>query len=142
MRHFPLNIAAGLAVFALVHSTCLGEEAYVFTRDIPSGLKSEEGKDSTKLKISILNKTKRFLDFRWLNYQGNLELVRPRDPDHGHASIAPNNTFVQETFIGHPWVISDMLSGKLFGCLNFRKTGDFQIVAEEGPDGLRLSQAD
>ena len=120
-------------------SWCASENNYTFTRSIPSGIKSKPGSESTQVRQQIRNGTNRFLDFRWINYDGNLELIRPKT-DWGFSSIAPNNILRGGTFIGHPFVIVDSINGKLLGCYIFNNIGTFNLVIQETKDGFQLVQ--
>ena len=110
---------------------------YLFTKEIPVGIKSKPGVEATKVRQKIRNATSRFLDLRWINYEGNLELVRPNS-NFGFVSIAPNNINAGITFIGHPFAIIDSINGKLLGCYIFNKTGDFKLAIQETKDGVEL----
>jgi hypothetical protein len=110
---------------------------YLFTKEIPVGIKSKPGVEATKVSIRIRNGTSRFLDLRWINYDGNLVLVSP-NTNSGFVSIAPNNINAGITYIGHPFAIIDSLNGKLLGCYIFNKTGDFKLVIQESKDGVKL----
>lgn len=112
-------------------------EEFVLTRRIPPGIKSTHVEGANRVEVQILNGTGRYLDFRWIDWNGNLELLRPK-VDWGHASIAPGNRWGQFTYVGHPFAIVDPLEGKLLGCLVFRKTGNYRLRLMESSDGLEL----
>jgi len=113
------------------------DSGFLFTKEIPVGIKSKPGVEATKVSIRIRNATSRFLDLRWINYEGNLELVRP-NANSGFVSTAPNNINSGITFIGHPFAIIDSINGKLLGCYIFNKTGDFKLAIQETKDGVEL----
>jgi len=139
-KKYLLLLAFNVLFFAKTESGwCANESDFVFTRSIPTGIKSKSANDSTKVRHKIRNATNRFLDFRWINYDGNLELVRPK-ADLGFESIGPNNFLQGETYIGHPLVIIDPTSGKLLGCCIFNKTGDYSLAIQETLFGFELVQ--
>lgn len=112
-------------------------EEFVFTREIPPGIKSTHLEGPNRVEVQILNGTGRYLDFRWIDWNGNLELLRSK-ADWGHVSIAPGNRWGQVTYVGHPFAVVDPLRPELLGCLVFRKTGDYRLRLQESEGTLEL----
>ena len=117
---------------------CAEEKDFDFTKSIPDGIKSRPGSDSTKVMQKIRNGTARYLDIRWINYEGNIELIRPKT-DWGFVSIAPNNIHEGITYVGHPFIVMDSINGKLLGCYVFKNTGEYKLVIQETKDGFQLT---
>lgn len=109
---------------------------YKFEEVIPQGLKS--ARSNASVNFEIKNNTSRFLDFRWVDFEGNLELVREKK-DWGHKSIGPGNTIGAGSNTGHAFVISDPLNGKTFGYLVFLRPGSQRISVSETDGGLVFS---
>ena len=133
-------LLVALSAFYFNETTTLwgaDDSVFLFTKEIPVGIKSKPGTEATKVRQKIRNATSRFLDLRWINYDGNLELVRPNS-NFGFVSIAPNNINAGITFIGNPFAIIDSINGKLLGCYIFNKTGDFKLAIQETKDGVEL----
>jgi len=116
---------------------CANQSDFIFTREIPIGIKSMPGNESTTVRQTIRNATSRFLDFRWINYDGNLNLVTPKT-DWGHASIAPNNILQGLTSVGHPIAVIDSINGKLLGCYIFNNAGEYHLVIQESFFGFEI----
>ena len=130
----------GLTAFCFTQSVaplCASENDFDFTKNIPDGIKSKSGSDATKVIQKIRNGTSRYLDFRWINYEGNIELVRAKT-DWGFVSLAPNNFQEGITFVGHPFIIMDSINGKLLGCYVFNKVGQYNLVLKETKDGFQI----
>jgi dipeptidyl aminopeptidase/acylaminoacyl peptidase len=72
--------------------------------------KSIDGGDSTKLEIK--NETSDSLQVVWVNSRGR---------ERGYGSVKPGESFVQNTFIGHAWLLKSS-SGKRLG--SFRSKED------------------
>ena len=109
---------------------------YKFEEVIPQGLKS--ARSSSSVNFEIKNNTSRFLDFRWVDFNGNLDLVREAQT-WGHNSIGPGNNYSQNSNIGHPFVISDPLNGKVFGYIVFLRPGSQRITVSENDGRLVFS---
>ena len=115
----------------------ISSEEFVLTQAIPPGIKSMHREGPNRVEVQILNGTERYLDFRWIDWDGNLELLRAK-ADWGQVSVAPGNRWGQITYVGHPFAIVDPLKGELVGCLVFRKTGNYRLQLRESSDGLEL----
>jgi hypothetical protein len=109
---------------------------YKFEEVIPQGLKSVRSNASVNFEIK--NNTSRFLDFRWIDFNGNLDLVRDGQ-NWGHKSIGPGNNYSQNSNTGHPFVISDPLNGKVFGYIVFLRPGSQRVSVSEIDGGLVFS---
>jgi hypothetical protein len=109
---------------------------YKFEEIIPRGLKSQPS--TAQVNCVIKNNTQGFLDFRWIDFEGNLELVRERQT-WGHKSIASGNNFSCGTFVGHPIVISDPLNAKTFGYIMFLRSGTQKLTVSEENGSLVFS---
>lgn len=104
----------------------ISDESFAFTETIPAGTRSCPGGPETRVEVEIRNGTERFLDFRWIDFEGNLDLVR-RETNWGHASIGPGGLWRQTTYVGHPFVIVDPLRGETLGSFVFRKPGTLAL---------------
>jgi hypothetical protein len=131
-----LLAAAGLIGSAGAQSQ-LNNSDYKFEEVIPPGIKSQPG--NAQVYCEIRNNTSRFLDFRWIDFEGNLELVRERQT-WGHKSTGPGNNFAGGTFVGHPFVISDPLNGKTFGYIVFLRSGKQKLTINEDDGRLVFSR--
>jgi hypothetical protein len=130
--HYLIRISM---VFVSLCGAFAIQDDFVFSADIPVSAKSENS--NGKATIEVLNSTGRYLDFRWINFDGNLELVRPNST-WGFCSIAPGNKWKQNTFTGHPFLIIDSLNAKIIGCLVINKKGDYKLNIQDSPTGFRL----
>ena len=115
----------------------ISPEDFLLTQEIPKGIKSRHEHGPNQVEVEILNGTGRYLDFRWIDWDGNLELLR-RQADWGHVSIAPGNRWGQRTYVGHPFAIVDPLKGQVLGCLVFQKPGNYRLKLQEYAGGLEL----
>jgi hypothetical protein len=75
---------------ALQDVGCAGED----------GFQSKEGPQSTQ--ITFINRSDRPVRTYWLNYQGKRVF---------YSEIAPGRSYVQQTYVTHPWVITNDRSG-------------------------------
>jgi hypothetical protein len=123
-------------VSSAVSQSQLSNGDYKFEEIIPVGLKSASTYAHSDFQIK--NNTSRYLDFRWVDFQGNLDLVREKK-DWGHVSIAPGNVFTQMSYVGHPWVITDPLNGKTFGYFVFLRPGTYKLAVSENDGKLGLN---
>ena len=109
---------------------------YKFEEVIPPTLKS--ARSSASVNFEIKNNTSRFLDFRWVDFDGNLDLVR-EGQTWGHKSIGQGNSYSQNSNTGHPFVVSDPLNGKVFGYIVFLRPGSQRISVSENDGRLVFS---
>jgi len=116
------------------------EAPFVFRETIPAGTRSSGGSAESRVVVRILNGTDRFLDFRWIDFEGNLDLVR-RDTSWGHISIGPGNVWAQQTYVGHPFAIVDPLRGKVLGSFVFQKKGEYRLEIRESGGRRSLTEA-
>jgi hypothetical protein len=123
--------------FLFVHGASAFQGGVVFKNDIPEGAKSENS--TAKSKLQIVNSTKKYLDFRWINFDGDLELIRPKS-DWGHSSIGPGNKWGQNTYTNHIFVIIDTLNSKVLGCFFLKKQGVYNLKFQESGTGFELIQ--
>jgi hypothetical protein len=109
---------------------------YKFEEVIPLGLKS--ARSNSSLNFEIKNNTSRFLDFRWVDFDGNLDLVR-EGQNWGHHSIGPGNAISANSSTGHFFIISDPLNGKAFGYIVFLRPGNHRLSVSENDGRLVFS---
>ena len=67
-------LLVALSAFYFNETTTLwgaDDSVFLFTKEIPVGIKSKPGTEATKVRQKIRNATSRFLDLRWINYDGN-----------------------------------------------------------------------
>ncbi len=64
-------LLVALSAFYFNETTTLwgaDDSVFLFTKEIPVGIKSKPGTEATKVRQKIRNATSRFLDLRWINY--------------------------------------------------------------------------
>lgn len=105
-------------------------QGYQFFTKVPDGIKSKVKVDGLGVQFIIKNLTNRFLDFRWVDGDGNLELVRPK-AEWGYKSIGFGNSFGGMTSNGSAYIICDALNGGVLGCIVLEKAGNYSLTITE-----------
>jgi Tol biopolymer transport system component len=79
----------------------------------------------TPTNISFVNGTSRTVDIFWLDFNGNRVL---------YNTLAPDGSYVQGTFVTHPWVAVDHITGRCYG-YTLPEAGPTTYVIREGGGG-------
>jgi hypothetical protein len=74
------------------------------------------------ISLNVLNKTSRNINIIWINYQGGRQLYR---------TIGPNQNWNQQTYVTHPWLLTDV-SGNCLGA--FTTSQSQGVIMKNAPD--------
>ena len=83
------------------------------TRNMLKTLKSIHHELPMPVEIKFVNKLDKKAEFFWIDYEGNEKL---------YADLEPNKSYVQKTYVDHPWVIKE--NGNPVALFLPSKTGD------------------
>ena len=133
-----LILAAGIVCSASAQQT---NSYFSFNTSIPVGIKSLRTLSSNSVNLTFINQTERYIDFRWVDFNGNLELVRA-NTNWGESSTGPGNSLLTDTYVGHVFIISDPLNGQPLGFVRFLKQGAQTISLFENSNNIILSNSE
>ena len=102
---------------------------YVRDEDPPAGAcgidQAASTESVTASNIEFVNQTSRLVDIYWLNFAGERER---------YATLEPGTGYDQPTWITHPWVAVDHLTGRCYAYM-LSETLDQTLVIQEGEGG-------
>jgi hypothetical protein len=115
-------------------------QGYKFHTKVPVGIKSKVKGNGLDVQLFVKNLTNRFLDFRWVDRDGNLVLLQPK-AEWGHKSIGFGNSFGGKTSNGSAHIICDALNGEVLGCIVLEKAGNYSLTITEEKGVVTLNKA-
>ena len=140
----PLLIFTFFALVSTRESIAEGSpeetQGYQFFTKVPVGIKSKVKGNGLDVQLVVKNLTNRFLDFRWVDRDGNLVLLQPK-AEWGHKSIGFGNSFGGKTSNGSAHIICDALNGEVLGCIVLEKAGNYSLTITEENGVVTLNKA-